>query len=415
MSSCGSDSTLSAYEVLRLKRIARNKRKLASLGLAVARNVDASAAPPTPAQIMRRDLVNARKVRNSGEPRRKRAKRAPAGPRRTSSRNRGLSRSMQRAQREVWVRGAVGSFLCFPADAARRLPAERVHILKKRIAGADLVWDGVTHHVAKNNETPRHIAKLRGVTVSSLVKLNCAEFDGLTASSRLRAKTAITVRHTNAKGEAVDVEDEFEYRCLYLDGPRAGEEAWESQADIDSARKVREPQPKEPRLITSASTSVAARSPRNNSRVAFRRAATTPATKLSAKERAALGRFDMTSFAEWLRRGDDIAKPSSEENVRQVTARAADLASGRGVSYKLWSKPFNAGRAVTMQTNFHALMTRAVEWDCDAAFGGQGRDKGNGWAIRHPIKKLMLYQAYLYRQVRGGAVPVRGGRSRSRR
>ena len=55
-----------------------------------------------------------------------------------------------------------------------------------------------------------------------------------------------------------------------------------------------------------------------------------------------------------------------------------------------------------MQTDLKALYEEALRWDCPVSEGGQGRDKGNGWAIRHPIKKLFLYQHYLAAAVRSG-------------
>jgi len=411
---------LSPYEVARLKRIERNERYLASLGLKVARNSvastrdDARVAPLTPAQMMRRELVTRKRANpNFDKPRLKRAKPEPAraGPRRISGRKRGVppvytgwsietmadGRSVQRAPRVKYVKGAVGSILRFPANSSAGWPAELVRILERRVAYAGLVWDGVAHHVAKNNETPRQIARSHGVSVTSVIKLNSNAYAGLKASSRLRAKTAITVRRTNADGDAVDGDAaEFEYRCLYLDGPRAGEEEWESQEDIDSARTAVQlataagkPVPKKARRCTSAPAPAATGR--------HRRSETATTKKLDAKERFALGAFDMAGFTDWLRRGDDFVKPSSEANARQVTARVADLVSGRGVAYKRWAKPFNANRGVTMQTNFHALMKRAVAWEFE-----QGRDNGNGWAIRHPIKKMMLYQAYLARVKRSG-------------
>jgi hypothetical protein len=148
-------------------------------------------------------------------------------------------------------------------------------------------------------------------------------------------------------------EPSHEYSVLFLSGTREGEDDWVSAAVIDGARKFRTPK----------------------GRGTLQR-------ELSAAELAALGTFDLDGFEAWLHAGDAKTRPSSEANARSVLARVRELVSGAGVHYASWETPFCAGRPVTMQTKLGDLYAEACEWDAEPSEGGQGRDKGNGWAIR---------------------------------
>lgn len=148
-------------------------------------------------------------------------------------------------------------------------------------------------------------------------------------------------------------EPSHEFKVLFLSGAREGEDDWVSAAVIDGARKFRVPKGRG-----------------------------TVQRELSAAELAALGTFDLDGFEAWLHTGDAKTRPSSEANARSVLARVRELVSGAGVHYASWKTPFCAGRPVTMQTNLGELYADACEWDAEPSEGGEGRDKGNGWAIR---------------------------------
>ena len=386
----------SVYELKVIKKRTLNAKHLAAL---TAKAAAYDGAPRmTLAEEMRTTVAERRKRPrpNSGKPRRSRKKpSSPVGPARRSPRTTGakpqytgetiasMADGGLRMKTARWKKGAVGSELYFPANISKGWLEERVTIIERRIAGSDRTWDGEALHVAKNNETPRQIAKKHGVTVASLLKLNETSFDGIVAGSKLKKGTQIVVRRSDEEDDDDEEEEEpvYEYLCRYLDGEREGAEAWESQADIDSARPHR--------------------ASRGGGRGGggSRRTAIVP---LTSDELEAIGKFDLAGFENWLRTGDDLTKASGDQNVRSVLARVEDLVSGRGVSYRHWDKSFNAGKKVTMQTDLCALFAEAQEWDCDRADGGQGKDLGNGWAIRHPIKKLLLYQSYMNRERRAG-------------
>ena len=120
--------------------------------------------------------------------------------------------------------------------------------------------------------------------------------------------------------------------------------------------------------------------------------------------------INMDEFQHWLGTIHKGSKgnPISHANFRSVLNRARDLISGRGVTYKNWpsGRKFfghnntSASSIVDITTNYELLLQEAKDFEKK-----YGRDKGNGWLLQHPIKKLMLYQQYV-RERRQARVPV---------
>jgi len=79
----------------------------------------------------------------------------------------------------------------------------------------------------------------------------------------------------------------------------------------------------------------------------------------------------------------------SDQNRRQVLKQATKLASGQGVPHPRAEATFHEGVVVTLGDDFLALIDEAQEWE-DA----NGEDFGHGWLLRHPLKKLHIYQAF---------------------
>ena len=104
--------------------------------------------------------------------------------------------------------------------------------------------------------------------------------------------------------------------------------------------------------------------------------------------------INMQEFEHWLRNVHRGAKGGalSEANVRSVMNRVRDLVSGRGVSYKNWPPTikFYVGSKINLTYNFENLLQEAKRFE-----EKHGRDKGNGWLLQHPIKKLLLYKEHL--------------------
>lgn len=82
----------------------------------------------------------------------------------------------------------------------------------------------------------------------------------------------------------------------------------------------------------------------------------------------------------------------SSQNLRSVMRQVEKLVRGVGVTYQHWPPgvSFGAGQQVTLHEDFEALHAHAVEFE-----HLYGRDRGNGWLLRHPITKLARYQRHL--------------------
>merc|ERR1712216_775340 len=109
---------------------------------------------------------------------------------------------------------------------------------------------------------------------------------------------------------------------------------------------------------------------------------------MSAEARAALKQIEqwMDGFHSFLE--DTLG--DSEQNRKQVTRQAKRLASGEGVPHPRSSAVFMQGQPVTLGSDFLTLIDEAQAWE-----DKYGEDYGHGWLLRHPLKKLHLYQAFL--------------------
>ena len=84
---------------------------------------------------------------------------------------------------------------------------------------------------------------------------------------------------------------------------------------------------------------------------------------------------------------------NSEANARSVLRQARLLVGGAGVAHRYndAAPVFARGRKLTLGSNFTSLLDEAWEWE-----NTYGEDYGHGWLLRHPIKKLMLFQEHVY-------------------
>jgi hypothetical protein len=67
------------------------------------------------------------------------------------------------------------------------------------------------------------------------------------------------------------------------------------------------------------------------------------------------------------------------------------LASGAGIGYKQWPEHtiFYKNVEVNLDNDFYEMYQEALDWE-----ERHGKDKGHGWLLLHPIKKLQLYKEY---------------------
>mmetsp|Transcript_12025 Transcript_12025/g.21873 ORF Transcript_12025/g.21873 Transcript_12025/m.21873 type:complete len:263 (-) Transcript_12025:150-938(-) len=85
-------------------------------------------------------------------------------------------------------------------------------------------------------------------------------------------------------------------------------------------------------------------------------------------------------------------KVVSRDNARCVMRQTRLLVAGLGIEYHRWDEGvvWKKGVKVDLGMDFDALFQEAIEHE-----GKYGRDLGNGWLMRHPIRKLQCYQEYL--------------------
>lgn len=109
-------------------------------------------------------------------------------------------------------------------------------------------------------------------------------------------------------------------------------------------------------------------------------------------------RQTLEAKSEWLDEFGDYLL--SEENLSQanyasVVRQVNKLASGAGITYSRWSDGvvFGKGLDLTLSSNYDSLFNEAVDFEDQ-----HGRDLGNGWLLRHPIKKLSSFQRFCFEQ-----------------
>ncbi|GAX23516.1 hypothetical protein FisN_14Hh310 [Fistulifera solaris] len=83
----------------------------------------------------------------------------------------------------------------------------------------------------------------------------------------------------------------------------------------------------------------------------------------------------------------------STQNLKSVMRQVEKLVSGEGITYSQWDEGvyFAKNSRVQLSDDFDALYEQAVQFEDE-----HGRDRGNGWLLRHPIKKLQNFQRYRF-------------------
>jgi hypothetical protein len=119
---------------------------------------------------------------------------------------------------------------------------------------------------------------------------------------------------------------------------------------------------------------------------------------LSDQEALALQQLDpnmawLNDMDHWLRTvpHGNAHKVVSADNARSVMNQVRNLVAGEGVTYHHWpsSVSFKKGSSIHLGQNMEELYQEAQDME-----DRHGRDLGNGWLLRHPIRKLQLYQDY---------------------
>lgn len=111
-----------------------------------------------------------------------------------------------------------------------------------------------------------------------------------------------------------------------------------------------------------------------------------------------LGDGPDTGFERYIRKveKDSKGEPLSERNIRMIMKQVKLFCSGDGIPYKNWPEGtrFMEGDAVDLSMDFEDMHESAKAFEDEF-----GRDKGNGWLLKHPIKKLQNYQRWVVENV----------------
>eukprot|EP00980_Cylindrotheca_fusiformis_P023261 scaffold10302_cov118-Cylindrotheca_fusiformis.AAC.4 len=85
----------------------------------------------------------------------------------------------------------------------------------------------------------------------------------------------------------------------------------------------------------------------------------------------------------------------SGKNTKMVIRQVRKLATGKGVGYQHWPDDvkFMENKRVTLEDNFEELGTLAKVYEVK-----YGQDKGHGWLLGHPLKKMACFKEYLDRK-----------------
>lgn len=99
---------------------------------------------------------------------------------------------------------------------------------------------------------------------------------------------------------------------------------------------------------------------------------------------------DMETFLLTVPHGNGY-KVVSRDNARCVMKQVQCMVSGDGIGYHRWPEGviFKKGVHMDLSMDFDTLHDEASEFEAV-----HGRDLGNGWLMRHPIRKMQCYQEY---------------------
>jgi hypothetical protein len=116
----------------------------------------------------------------------------------------------------------------------------------------------------------------------------------------------------------------------------------------------------------------------------------TASTSLSEEDRKKLSAIDWLEEMEvYLKNEEQL----SYQNHRSVMRQVEKLVAGVGITYHHWNEGvyFMKGQTIQLSDDFGTMHDEAVAFENE-----HGRDLGNGWLLRHPIKKLENFQRYCW-------------------
>ena len=117
---------------------------------------------------------------------------------------------------------------------------------------------------------------------------------------------------------------------------------------------------------------------------------------LTQEQRELLGAWDMEAFYDWLGETTRFHQAVGTNNRKSVVRQVLKLVTGEGIHYVSatygWPAEtfFRKGEPVTLQDDLKQIKYEAQEFE-----DTHGRDHGNGWLMKHPLQKMILYCDHL--------------------
>lgn len=109
--------------------------------------------------------------------------------------------------------------------------------------------------------------------------------------------------------------------------------------------------------------------------------------QISPRKRETFKNFDCEAWVKDMEYYLSELAGNSDSNVQRVMCTVRKLVSGEGVRHPQTQEYFHKNKAIHLGLDFRQMLDEATEWVYE-----NGGDKGNGWLIEHPVKKLWLYQ-----------------------
>ena len=121
-------------------------------------------------------------------------------------------------------------------------------------------------------------------------------------------------------------------------------------------------------------------------------------SQISDKKRAALEPIPVAEWAADMEFYFAEVEDNSASNVQRVMSVVNKLVDGRGVRHPHTHEFFLKNKVIHLGMDFRQMLDEASEWVYN-----NGGDRGNGWLIEHPVKKLWIYQQARSKNKKGNA------------
>ncbi len=109
--------------------------------------------------------------------------------------------------------------------------------------------------------------------------------------------------------------------------------------------------------------------------------------QISASQRKLLKSLPMEDWVEDMEHYFLVEEGNSKSNVQRVISVVRKLVEGDGVRHPQTQEFFLRNSTIHLGMDFRKMLDDASEW-----VYSNGGDRGHGWMIEHPVKKIWVYQ-----------------------